>query len=217
MTYLDAVNSVLRRLREREVPTVEASSYSKLIGMLVNDAKREVEDAWQWSAVRDTLTATTEDGTFSYILTGSGNRPTVLEVLNDTTNLEMHYRPSKWFTEKYLFPDNDVPTGSPIYYTFNGLDSNGDTIMEFYPKPDGVYQVRINLVLRQPELANDSDEFYVPAHVVAQLAYAKAVEERGEDGGVMSSSAYMTAQRSLADAISLDAAKHPEEIIWQEV
>ena len=42
MTYLELVNNVLRRLREREVPTVTANTYSKLIAVLVNDAKREV-------------------------------------------------------------------------------------------------------------------------------------------------------------------------------
>jgi hypothetical protein len=49
------------------------------------------------------------------------------------------------------------------------------------------------------------------------LAYAKAVEERGEDGGIGMSSAYATAQRTLNDAISFDAAKHPEETIWTTV
>ena len=216
MTYLELVNSVLRRLREREVPSVDATAYSKLIGMLVNDAKREVEDAWEWSAVRDTLTATTTDGTFSYVLTGAGNRPTVLNVLNDTTNVVMQYRSAEWFTKQYLLPDA-VEEGAPVYYSFNGQDAFGDTIMEFYPKPDAEYLVRINLVLRTPDLANDGDEVYVPNHVVSQLAFAKAIEERGEDGGIASSSAYATAQRSLADAISLDASKHPEEILWQEV
>lgn len=216
MTYLEIVNNVLKRLREREVPTISASSYSQLIAILVNDAKREVEDAWQWSAVRDTLTATTEDGIFSYVLTGSGNRPTVLSVINDSDNYIMQYRSADWFNKAYLLPDN-VETGTPYYYTFNGLDANGDTIVEFYPKPDAEYIVRLNLVLRTPDLVNDSDVVYVPAHAVAQLAYAKAIEERGEDGGVMASSAYATAQRSLSDAIALDAGKHPEELIWQEV
>ena len=37
MTYLQLVNSVLRRLREEEVSTVSQNSYSKLIGEFVND------------------------------------------------------------------------------------------------------------------------------------------------------------------------------------
>ena len=45
MTYLQLVNSVLRRLREDEVTTVGQTSYSKLIGEFVNDAKRTVEDS----------------------------------------------------------------------------------------------------------------------------------------------------------------------------
>jgi len=59
MTYLEIVNSVLRRLREREVLSVSESSYSKLIGDFVNDARNEVETAWGWSALRTTLTLTT--------------------------------------------------------------------------------------------------------------------------------------------------------------
>jgi hypothetical protein len=66
MTYLQLVNSVLRRLREDEVDTVGQNSYSRLIGEFVNDAKRTVEDAWAWSALRSTLTVTTEADVFNY-------------------------------------------------------------------------------------------------------------------------------------------------------
>ena len=38
MTYLQLVNSVLRRLREDEVTTVAQNSYSKLIGEFVKIA-----------------------------------------------------------------------------------------------------------------------------------------------------------------------------------
>jgi len=55
-TYLQLVNDVLVRLREAQVSSVAQTSYSALIGALVNDAKREVEDAWQWSALLDYLT-----------------------------------------------------------------------------------------------------------------------------------------------------------------
>jgi hypothetical protein len=40
MTYLQLVNKVLTRLRENTVDTVGQSTYSALVGELVNDAKR---------------------------------------------------------------------------------------------------------------------------------------------------------------------------------
>jgi len=46
MTYLDVVNNVLRRMREEEVNSVSDTTYSKMVGDFVNDAKRIVENAW---------------------------------------------------------------------------------------------------------------------------------------------------------------------------
>ena len=43
MTYLQLVNNVLRRMREEEVPSVDSSTYSKMIGDFVNDAKKLIE------------------------------------------------------------------------------------------------------------------------------------------------------------------------------
>ena len=40
MTYLNLVNNVLRRLREEEVSSVQDSTYAKMVGDFVNDAKR---------------------------------------------------------------------------------------------------------------------------------------------------------------------------------
>jgi len=215
MTFLEMVNNILQRLRERTVETVNANSYSKLIGILVNDARTEVEAAWQWSGLRTTLTAATSSGTFAYVLNGSGYKPTVLQVINDTDDFVLEYRTPEWFNEHYLM-NTSPEEGSPRYYTFNGLGDGDDTIIEFYPKPDAVYEIRVNLVLRTEDLVNDNDDIYIPYRPVMHLAYAKAIEERGEDGGVMSSGAYVTAQRALADAVSLDAAKNPEELIWRE-
>ena len=54
MTYLEAVNKVLRRLRENTVSSVDETIYSRLIGEFVNDANHMVEDAWDWSNLRET-------------------------------------------------------------------------------------------------------------------------------------------------------------------
>jgi hypothetical protein len=212
MTYLQLVNNVLKRLRERTVSTVEENAYSTMISMLVNDAKQEVEQSWDWSALRTTLTATTSAGVFAYELTGSGDNMKMLDVVNDTSNYFMTYKTASEFTGYYL--NSNPVQGEPRYYSFNGLDDNGDTIVEVYPPPNGVYSLRFNLINRQDDLSTDTDVLLCPSKPVEILAYAKAVEERGEDGGVAGMSAYANASRVLSDAISLDAAKHPEEVIW---
>jgi len=212
MTYLQIVNNILKRLRERTVSTVNETAYSTLIGMLVNDAKQEVEQAWDWSALRTTLTATTEQGVFAYELTGAGDNMKMLDVINDTSNFFMTYKTASDFNNYYL---NTTPDqGAPRYYSFNGIDDNGDTIVEVFPPPNGVYSIRFNLINRQADLSADTDVPVCPNKPIEMLAYAKAIEERGEDGGVAGASAYNTANRVLNDALSLDQAKHPEELIW---
>lgn len=215
MTYIDIINNILRRLRERTVSTVNESSYSSLIGVLVNDAKEEVENMWQWSALRNTLTLTTSSGVFNYELNGSQNRFTVLDVVNDTGNWFLSYKTAHEFNN--LFLNQDPATGQPRYYSFNGISDDGDTLVDLYPIPDNTYAIRFNVVNRQPNLVANDDKLLIPSTPVIQLAYAKAVEERGEDGAMSATSAYATAQRTIADAIAIDAAKHPEETVWYTV
>jgi len=72
-TYLDVVNTVLRRLREPVVSSVNDTDYSAMLGVFVNDAKREVEDAYDWNALSTTLTAVTTADVFNYVLVGSNS------------------------------------------------------------------------------------------------------------------------------------------------
>lgn len=214
MTYLQVVNNILKRLRERTVASVNETTYSKLIGVLVNDALIDVENAWYWSGLRTTLTATTSDGVFNYELNGSQNRLTVLDVINDTDNFFLKQKNSHDFNNFFL---NSTPaTGSPYYYSFNGISSDGDTQVDLYPIPDKAYTINFNVVLRSAERENDADTFSIPTKPIELLAYALAVEERGEDGGASPVSAFAKANNALRDAIALDAAKHPEESLWYE-
>lgn len=215
MTYLEIVNKVLRRLREDTVDTVSQNTYSALVGEFVNDAKRMVEDAWDWSALRTTLTVTTSSDIFNYVLTGSGNRIELLDVVNDTSNFFMKYRDSHWFNKTFLV--DEPATGSPMYYGFNGVDTNGDTAVDLSPIPDGVYSLRFNAILRAPELSADTDVVFIPTLPIIHMATALAIAERGESGGQSAAEALLVADRMLSDAIALDAYKHPEELVYQAV
>ena len=216
MTYLEAVNSVLRRLREREVSSVSESSYSRLVGDFVNDARNEVENAWNWSSLRTTLTLATTADVFNYELNGSKNNFNVIDVLNDTTNMFMSYKSGQDFDRLFLTQEPAVK-GSPIYYNWNGVSNDGDTQVDIYPIPDGVYTIRFNVLVRNTDLVGDGDDIMVPFRPIILLAFAKAVEERGEDGGNSSQYAFGTGMRALADEIAYDAARRPEDTIWYPV
>jgi hypothetical protein len=215
MTYLEAVNNVLLRLRERQVATVNETAYSELIGQFVNDAMTEVENAWDWSSLRTTYTITTAVGTVSYATLGAQTNFTTLNVINDTTNVFMQYKTGDQFDDWYL---NSTPAnGAPIYYNWNGTSAAGDMIMDLYPQPDDVYTIRINVMNRSQDMVNDTDVILPPAKCVTLLAYAKAVEERGEDGGMSAQSAYRAAERVIGDEIAQDGARYPERLIYAPV
>mgnify|MGYP003676578553 CR=1 FL=1 len=216
MTYLQAVNKVLVRLRESTVATVSETAYSALIGEFVNDAKRAVEDSWNWGALRTTLTVNTSTGVFNYTLTDSQQSITVLDVINDTSNWFMTPKTSSEFNNLFLNA-TAVPETSPKWYTFNGVDSNGDTAIDVYPIPNGVYDLRFNVVLRTADFENDADVFGVPTMPVIQLATAFGARERGETGGTSSQELFSIADNTLADAVAFDAARFSDETIWYTV
>ena len=211
-TNLEIVNEVLIRLRENQVTSVSDNGYSKLIGKYINDAKRQVEDAYNWNALTETLTATTTANIFSYVLEGSGTRFRIIDILNDTENFVMKYGETKKMDKWFLMANPEH--GKPYYYNFNGVDSNGDTLVDFYPIPDGVYNVRINLIKSQVPLSNNSDKPLVPAEPIIFGAYARALAERGEDGGLASSEAYNLYKSSLADFVAIEANHYQEELEW---
>lgn len=212
MTYLELVNNILLRLREREVTSVNNNAYSKLIGVFINEAKTEIENVWNWSALRETLTLTTESGVFAYELNGTQNNFSVMDVVNQNGDFFMEYRTQHDFNQFYL--NQNPETGNPRYYNFNGVSADRDTMVDLYPKPDAVYTIFFNIIQRTTNMTENSDTLKIPDQPVLNLAYAKAIEERGEDGGISASSAYATAQRILNDAVAQDAARHSEEVVW---
>ena len=196
------------RLRETTVATNGETTYSTLIGKFVNDAKRQVEDAFSWNALGTTVTLTTVANTYSYSLTGAGQKFQVMDAINITSNVGLQ---NISFVQMNRF-QNLVPvaTGVPEYYAFDGVDASGDTKVSLYSRPDGVYTILFSLTVPQATLSSDATSILVSDTLVAQNAYARALVERGEDGGLSSSEAYQLYRSMLSDAIALEATRYPE-------
>ena len=212
MQYIQLVNSVLRRLRETEVSSVADNAYSKMIGEFVNDAKRQVEDAYAWNALSDTLTAVTAIDLFNYVLVGSGQRFRIMDVINDTDDFFLKYQTTNEMNRLFLMTSSEK--GSPRFYNFNGVDANGDTQVDLYPIPNGVYNVRFNIIKPQLPLDTDASRLLVPHEPVIFNACARAFAERGEDGGIASGEMYALYNQSLADAIAIESSRYLEEGEW---
>lgn len=210
MTYLEIVNKVLLRLRETQVATVSENKYSALVGELVNVTKREIEDSWNWSCLRTTLTATTTADLFNYVLVGAGTRFRVLDVVNDTTNIFLKNRPSSWFEQQFLMTTQQK--GAPNFYNFNGVDQYGDTQVDLFPIPNAAYVLYFNIVMPQDDFTTDTEEVKIPYTLLIEGTLSRALSERGEDGGYQDQESRY--RNMLADLIAIEAGSRPDETIW---
>ena len=154
MTYLEIVNSILVRLREPTVSTVGLDAYSTLIGKFVNDAKRQVEDAYDWNVLGQEKTVTTVANTYVYSLTGAGQKFRVSsDPLNTTSNVVMRNISVSDMRQKQNF--TPIVTNIPAQYCFEGVDANGDVEVQLYGRPDGVYTIKFFLTIPQAALTSD--------------------------------------------------------------
>ena len=208
MTFLELVNDVLVRLREPVVTTYSETTYSTLISKFINDAKRQVEDAFSWNALGSTITVTTVSGTSSYSLTGAGQKFQVMDVINTTSLIGMRNISFVEMNRNLNFAP--VPQGAPTQFAFDGVDGSYDSKVSLYPVPDTVYTVKFMLTIPQASLSSDSTVVKVPDVLVSQNAYARALVERGEDGGLSSSEAYNLYRAMLSDYIALEGTRYPE-------
>ena len=208
MTYLQLINDVLIRLRETQVSTANETTYSTLIGKFVNDAKRQIEDAYAWNVLGQTLTITTTAGTYIYSMTGAGQKFQVMDAINVTSNVGLR---NISFVEMNRLQNFTTPiSGIPDAYAFDGVDGSGDTKVVLYARPDNVYTIQFSLTVPQATLSSDGTSVLVPDVLVAQNAFARALVERGEDGGLASSEAYQLYRSMLSDYIALESTRYPE-------
>jgi hypothetical protein len=180
---------------------------------LINEARREIEDAWNWLELRTTVQVNTAAGYSQYTLSDVGNsRFKVIEVINDSNDSYLENMTSKELTKRFLF--GETVSQAPMYYGFNGFDGVGNPIVDLYPIPDAVYGINFNLIIPQNDLVQGHEVIKVPGHIVVLGAYLKALAERGEDatnGYIVARAAY---QDALASNISQQGAMLPGETDW---
>jgi len=237
MTFRELVNSVLLRLREDTIDSdwsgdytdsVSLTSYQKLICELVNDSKKNVESYHDWNALRETFNVKLKTGNMQYTLgdatRGAGTSFKILDVRNKSTGQQLEQANNEWLNEK-MFPISKVASGEPTHYALNGISQAGvgrepDANVDFYPIPSATQNnqiIAVNIVGAQKELSEGSDILRVPSQPVILGAWARAISERGEDGGTLSSAVAGEARDALNMAVQLDAGNFEYERDWTVV
>lgn len=222
MTYREIINSVLRRLREDTIDsdwsgTLISSSgptdYQIMLGDFVNEVKREVEDAWDWTSLRRTETVSTVSGTRTYNLPSTSQRTRIMSVQEQGQGNILQHVPSSWI-ESTQYPSESADT--PNYFSIVGT-SSGLLTTQLYPKPNDVYSIDFRLTDPQDNLTDATDSLTIPEYPIILGVWARAIAERGEDGGSMTDMAMLQYQQSLSDAIAQDAGRHSDEVVWNAV
>jgi len=216
-TYLQLVNDVLVRMREPQVSTVSENTVSALVGKYINDAKRQVSDAYDWDAFNTPITVNTiANTTGPYSITGAGVRYKTMDVINTTSFYELS--PLSHANYDSFYYTTPTPTkGLPMYYSIKGVDTNGDIKVNFWPVPDAVYSIRFSLIVPEADFTTDSSTTLLAKEPIVLGAFARALVERGEDGGLTSSEAYALYKSCLSDLIALELARSPENDQFEAV
>lgn len=219
MTFRELINEVLIRLREDTIATdwsgnINDSStvtdYQKVIGSLVNDSKRNIESYHDWLVLRDTVDVTTVAGTRNYNLS-SGQELKILDVINQAqgTHVRQLSLPN---LNSFKYPSEN--SGDPQYYAFNGTDASNNLKIDFEPTPDKVQTISFDVVKYQDELTLAATVLKLPTKPVVLGAWARAISERGEDGGTQTGVVAAEVSESINQAVILDSGNTQYETDW---
>jgi len=219
MTFRELINEVLIRLREDTIATdwsgnindsTTVTDYQKVIGSLINDSKRNIESYHDWLVLRETVDVATVSGTRNYNLS-SGQEIKIIDVINQATGINL-VQVSRQYINSTLYPSAN--SGEPLYYAFNGADSSNNLKVDLEPKPNSVQTISFDIVKYQDELKTASTTIKIPEKPVVLGAWARAIAERGEDGGSQTSVVAQETSESLNQAIMLDSGNTQYESEW---
>lgn len=206
-TVLDIMNKILLRMRESPVSDVDQSEYADTILGFINDAKREVEEAFNWDALHDTIDVNTIASTSTYSVKNvssnkyTSQRTRVLDVYNVTQD---KYLVKTSRDAIRIWVSGTPEENEPLFYSPSGYDSTQNYQVELYQTPNAVYTLRFGIVNPQDELTVKEDYLKVPWHPVFLRALFFAIQERGEDAGATTSDVFTQYMHALNTAIAYE-------------
>jgi hypothetical protein len=221
MTYKELINEVLIRLREDTIgdgwdsatnlqEETSVSDYQKMIGALVNDAKRNVESYHDWLNLRTTTDITTVASTKEYNL-NSGQEIKVVAVTNQSTGNNL-VQVSRQYMNSLKYPTE--ATGEPQYYAFNGTDASNNLKIEVSPVPTEAQTITFDIVTPQATFTLPNTVLSVPEQPVVLGTWMRAIAERGEDGGSQTSVVAQEFKEAINQAIIRDSGNTQYETDW---
>lgn len=219
MNFLDLINAVLVRLREDQVDanTYLATPFYRLIASTVNDAKRTIEDSWQWSQLRGTDDIPFVVGQSIYELADTADTK---YLINSIQNVEkpnyLTYTTTPYMRSLYANEFNEpVQNGTPGYWSWtDDHPTTRNQQIQIAQPSDSTNTMRIRRWKQQDALVNWDDVLLIPSLPVYSLATAMAARERGEVQGQQVGELFSLSDRYLSDAIAYDTSKHPAEMDW---
>lgn len=213
ISQLTMVNNILRRLREDTVTSVADNAYSQLIAIWINDAIRDVGEAYDWNSLHHVVNVDTIAGITDYdlsaLLSAGGNlttndRATSTDSMlrfdqngmvlgwiydddtSDVPNGQMTLISEDMRMRKFAM-DRDDTSEDPTQFSLQmNIDGNG-YMMRLYPAPSLVRRVRLVFNTPQAEMAidgtDDDTAIIVPNPPVEAQVHMVAANERGEEIG----------------------------------
>lgn len=215
MTFIEIVNKVLQRLREDTVSATSEDEYAQLIGDFVNETIREVEDAWDWNTLSNSLEITTEADIYRYTLLTTHYRTRIKSVW-DYTNGRKLARIGPAEMNRLYMQDTTITSSEPRYWSLNDTDELGRWTMDVYPPPENAGETwYVHYIDTNDTITSDTTDVPHPSQIIILGAYAKAIQERGEDMGTNLVHAQRSYENALSDYIAIDARNTVTEVDWR--
>ncbi|MHC4372131.1 MAG: phage adaptor protein [Planctomycetota bacterium] len=229
---LTLLNKLLRGLRQDTLGSGTATDkYHLLLVQYLNEAKEEVEEAWEWQALRQTVTVTLAQGTAEYALTAAGaadvntnDRSKLLYeagfhgsaresgsrgfgslpcVWDVTDQGEYRLSEVNWERMEQLHFTDDDDQQDPQYFAI--LNDGTNLKIKVWPLPADARTLKMRLYIPEAELADtdlDTTTVTVNNRAVWTLALWKANAERGEEIAQPGGFAEMSYRKALSDGIA---------------
>lgn len=224
-TYLQLVNEVLTRLREDPVSSVDDNSYSALVGLWVNDAKRLVEDGWNWQALLTSPSVSILASTQTYAITTLNERARLVfkatpesntPMAYDTTSgdkFQLIYKPYSWIYDQRSLLNTPQTQAKPIIFGLRKTPTDG-MLVELFETPTATRTWTIYFTDPQDDLSDNADILLTPYAPIVQIALDYALNERGEEIGEPGTTVQQRAQMHIANAIALDSLEQDDKTTW---